>query len=241
MMKNRKKTNSGFSMVEIIFGLTILLIIFGAAVSFLQNFSRHSVSLTLNAEAKRRLQNTAEKIRLLALNNFDEFDVEAIEAEESSKKIQIVPTIHAMDALHRTRKVELVARWEDLGEVKESSYTFTLTHLRGELEGAWAKIRVVNDFNDSPVDKVKIKTEGQNVREVECVTDSDGICILGGMKISETGIFLEVDGRDIMHFFYEGEGPGTGEYIKDFVLPKTELGKLHLDYFDGGGLWPHSH
>ncbi len=242
---NRSK-HSGVTLVELIIGTVIIIIVMGGALSLFTTIGRGIVSNRLKNQASQKLHNVAEEIRVVGadpftfslLDNSRVFSTEGI-----NPRISITKNFGTVESDTRTRLVTLTATWTDgVSKEKRESLTFRLSMSRGQVPGGRVKARVVNQLSPSDgIQDVKVTAAGQNLAVVGCFTDSNGECILEGVKLGNEAT-LYYDGW-LSAYFGDPRTPNdpylpVGQRNAERTFPVAIHGDNSLVSVDDVGMFP---
>jgi prepilin-type N-terminal cleavage/methylation domain-containing protein len=234
---NKKTNKNGFSLIEVMLGVAIILFVLVSGFMTLNVLTRASTSLGLGSKADRKLQERAEEIRLKAIGQFDTMDENGVDRScpehylvmspadklahknlctDVDRRIKVLSTIGPVNPLNRTRPVTLVAHWLAGNSISTRTLAFSVAEIRGKLAGGEITVlakSALSPFN--PIPKVKVTTQGQDLAQVTCLTNDVatpssplGTCVLKGVKLG-TGVSVTFDGTLANHYFEGPNGPNA--------------------------------
>lgn len=226
MTKFKIARNRGLSLVELMVGVTILIVVLVGGFAAMQSLSRAFVSNVLEFRADRKLQSIADTLRQRAGGEFEalasgDYTCQSGNCSESDQRIQVTAYIDPIDPATRTRFVTLKAEWKDRVEdsysVRTSCITFHISPIRTKLRGGRVKVAVTwcNGPNAGQgVPGIVVTGTGDPDNEtptVSNVTGSDGTTVIGGLLLPNSGspIVLTYAGVGIGYFAADATAAGT--------------------------------
>lgn len=210
-METKTKKRNGFTLVELMVGVTIMTVVFAVSTVVLNSVSTGAAKTGNDMQVAQALGSAADTYRQQAGSIFDHM-TKTNELIDPTARIKIYATISDIDPNTRSRDVTLVAKWlENVEQTK--TMDFKLVQTQARLGYGNIKVRVVKIQNPSEgISGVEISAPGQDVTTVTTYSDLNGVATLSGVKVEKDGVLLHVNGAPALAYFYSG----TYSFAKDF-------------------------
>lgn len=236
--------HDGFSLVELVIGLGLLLFVLTSGMLMFSHLARGTVAVTQTSKADQTLRYVSEQLRLQTATTFHEMTWEKRQETPNDAKIKVYSTVDPIDPQKGTRRVLLEAEWFEGPQKRTKTLRFDLTRVSARGGGlvkftfydAAAKL----DYNETiGVGGVKVSAAGIDDKIVNAVSLGDGTCLLSGIKIG-TAITITADGSPVRHYFrpttdHEDPSVFTSKSVETFSVTTEEGVIKNLGSF---GLWP---
>lgn len=170
MGKEVNRNSSGISLVEIMLGLTVLLIVFTIGLVIQRNLTKGSVTTDLNVRAAQKLRSSADYLRYVASDQFDQMNETPQQPLNydplQSPDIKIYSTVGPINNASQTRLVTLKAVWMDGSIQKSTTTSFSLMYVQAMKSGAVIHLKVVDATNPTNgVGNFKVSAPSININE----------------------------------------------------------------------------
>lgn len=234
----------GFSLIEVLAGLLILVAVIGAGMMGVQMISRGSSNQDMRTRAEGGLQDAAEVLRNLAgipgnfdtltfggtyyLVNGDLSQTKTDAWDEQNLKIQAI--VGEMNLIDRTRSVTILAQWREGITGQSRTLSFILSRTRPSSVGGDVTGRILDAASSSPPAGVKhivIQSIGEgDGRTIVTKTDAAGYFVLKGVAIGpNTPVIIRGDGKAAPYYYFrdlDGAGP-LDEWENSSISISTEV------------------
>ncbi len=201
-MKKLSRNNAGFSFIELLLGISILVLVAGSAVIFLLSLSRGNVIVSAHGRVNREQRMVTEYLRDQANGpGFDlmSYNGDLIDNEEPF--IRDVKTWVWVSAVQgtRTRTATIVSKvqthpgaWTEGpgGTVYVSTQTFVLVRGRSREGGALIRIKALEQGTNFPIPNLTVSgpMEGAVGTNVSANTNESGIAVLSNFVVDSDGL-----------------------------------------------------
>ncbi len=214
---------SGMTFVEVLLGMTVLVFTLAICISGFQHLVRAEVSNRLSARVDKEIQSVAEQVRYQTAGAFDSMTETTPHVRPTSDpKIQVLSTIDPIDPATRTRKVTLIASWNQNGTTRTKTLSFGVSQMRAKLEGATVIIQAVDANTAAPLSGIQVSARGQDIDFVSGQTDANGVLQLQGVRLNAlTSEELVIDGTASRAYHDIGTGQlpnGTRSFLRSYLV-----------------------